>query len=255
MPTAGDQLPPDPQALAREVAALKRDVRELRAARRLEQATVGAGGVRIVNGGRHAMDTARGVRMVDIGAISDQRFNHADGSAQQAMWYRREDGSLIFSCYGSGGGGPQAWSWRDRTENQVIADDTVSGAGLARPYLPVQMGPSIQSGWDYWPRNSTTTMAELWRGMIYKQQPRVVVVMDAAMDTSGATGFIEMRINGIAQGSPTSVDFNGNYYTLGPFDLTSFAHMQQVAISVHGRRNTGTGTIRASVYSAYTIQS
>ncbi|WP_431999339.1 hypothetical protein [Streptomyces sioyaensis] len=255
MPTAGDQLPTGPQSVARRLAALEREVSELRAARRLEQATVGAGGVRIVNGGRHAMDTAQGVRMVDVGAIADDRFDHVDGTSQQAMWYRREDGSLMFSCFGSGGGGPQAWSWRDRTENQVIADDTVSGAGLARPYLSVQMGPSIQSGWDYWPRNATTTMAELWRGMIYKQQPRIVVVVDAAMDTSGATGYIELRVNGAAQGSPTSVDFNGNYYTLGPFSLTQFAHMQQVAISVHGRRNAGTGAIRASIYSAYTIQS
>ena len=255
MPTAGDQLPADPQTLARRLAQLEREVRELRAARRLEQATVGAGGVRIVNGGRLAMDTVSGVRMVDVGSITDGRFNHPDGRAQQAIWLRREDGTAIMSCFSGIGSELQAWNFYDRDGRSVFSEDTVSGSGLARPYLPVQMGPSIQSGWDYWPRNSTTTMAELWRGMIYKQQPRVVVVMDAAMDTSGATGFIEMRINGIAQGSPTSVDFNGNYYTLGPFDLTSFAHMQQVAISVHGRRNTGTGTIRASVYSAYTIQS
>lgn len=255
MPTSADQLPPDPQALARKVAQLEREVRELRAARRLEQATVGSGGVRIINGGRHAMDTAAGVRMVDIGAISDDRFDHPDGTAQQAMWLRREDGTTLFSMFAGQGETNQAWSWRDRSGNQVLADDTTSGAGLARPYLPVQMGPSISGGFDYWPRAAGTTMAELWRGSIYKQQPRVVVVVDAAMDTSGATGYIELRINGVAQGSPTAVDFNGAYYTLGPYSLTQFAHMQQITISLMGRRNTGTGAIRASIYSAYTIQS
>lgn len=255
MPTPADQLPPDPQALARRLATLEREVRELRAARRLEQATVGAGGVRIVNGGRHTMDTAQGVRMVDIGAITDDRFDHQDGSAQQAMWYRREDGTLIFSCFGSGGGGPQAWSWRDRSENQVIADDTVSGAGLARPYLPVQLQPAFDGGWDYWPRTSATSMTELWYGIVYKQQPRLVVACEAAMDTSGATGYIEVRINGVAQGSPTSIGFSALPYTLGPYDLGKFAHMQQITVSLMGRRNTGTGAIRAAVTSAYTIQS
>lgn len=256
MPTAGDQLPPDPQTMARRLAALEREVRELRAARRLEQATVGAGGVRIVNGGRHAMDTSSGVRMVDIGAIEDDRFDHGDGSAQQAMWFRREDGSLIFSCFsGIGGTTPQAWSWRDRTENQVVADDTVSGMGLARPYLPVALMPAFDGGWDYWPRTSATSMTELWRGVVYKQQPRLVVVAEASMDTSGATGYIELRINGVAQGSPSSVSFSANAYTLGPFDLSKFGHMQQITVSLMGRRNTGTGAIRASVVSAYTIQS
>lgn len=255
MPTPGDQLPTDPQSMARRLAALEREVSELRAARRLEQATVGAGGVRIINGGRLAMDTAPGVRMVDIGAIADQRFDHPDGTPQQAMWLRREDGSTLFSLFAGQGETNQAWSWRDRAGNQVLADDTTSGSGLARPYLPVQLQPAFDGGWDYWPRTSATAMTELWYGIVYKQQPRIVVAVEAAMDTSGATGFIEVRINGVAQGSPTSIGFTALPYTLGPFSLTPFAHMQQITVSLMGRRNTGTGAIRASVTSAYTIQS
>lgn len=255
MPTAGDQLPADPQTMARRLAAVERELAELRAARRLEQATVGAGGLRIVNGGRLAMDTAGGVRTVDIGAISDGRFNHADGTAQQGIFVRREDGTLALSCYSGIGDTNQAWNFYDRDGRSVFSEDTSSGSGLARPYLPVQMFPAIDGGWDYFPRNGTTTMTELWSGMIYKQQPRIVVVAVAAMDTVGATGYIELRINGAAQGSPTAIDAGGAYATLGPFNLNQFAHMQQISISLYGRRNTGTGSLRASVYSAYTIQS
>lgn len=255
MPTPGDQLPTDAQAMARRIAQLERDVSELRAARRLEQATIGAGGLRIVDGGRLAMDTTAGVRMVDVGAISDDRFDHPDGSPQQAIWLRREDGSTVFSCFSGQGETLQAWSWRDRSGNQVLADDTLSGSGLARPYIPVQLGPSFDAGWDYWPRNSTTTMTELWRGRIYRQHPKIVVVVDASMDTSGATGYIELRLNGVAQGSPTSVGFAAAFYTLGPFDMTQYGHMSQVDVSVMGRRNTGTGALRASIFSAYTLQS
>ncbi|WP_327703646.1 hypothetical protein OG530_19340 [Streptomyces decoyicus] len=254
MPTAGDQLPSDPQSLARRLAAVERDLSELRAARRLEQATVGAGGVRIVNGGRHAMDTNSGVRMVDIGAFADQRFNHPDGTAQQGMWLRREDGSTIFSLFAGQGETNQAWSWRDRAGNQVLADDTASGSGLARPYLPVPMSPAFDGGWDYWPRTANTTMSELWAARIYKQQPKIVVVAEASMDTSGATGQIELTVGNIARG-PVSVSFGAAFYTLGPYDISAFAHMQAINVSLTGRRATGTGAIRATIYTAYTVQS
>lgn len=144
MPTPASQLPPDATTLARRIATLEREVRELRAARRLEAATVGAGGVRVTAGGRLAMDTPPGVRVVDVGAIRDERFNHSDGTPQQAIWMRREDGTDVFTCFGGIGDATQAWAFWDRQDNPVIADDTVSGSGLARPYLPVPMAPAYQ---------------------------------------------------------------------------------------------------------------
>lgn len=254
MPTAGEQLPGGTSELARRLAALEREVKELRAARRAEQTTIGAGGLRVVDGGKVTVDTARGVRMASFGAIEDGRFNHTDGTPQQAIRLRREDGTPTFSCYADIGQDNQAWWLTDREGNRLFADD-YSGSGLARPYMPVAMMPSYDAGWDYWPRNSTTTMKMLWRAGIYKQQQRVVVIADAAMDTSGATGYVELRVSGVAQGSPVSVDFTGGFYTLGPFDLSKFAHMSQISIEVYGRRNAGTGSIRASIWSAYTLQS
>lgn len=254
MPTAGEQIPGGTTALARRLADLERQVRELRAARRLEAASVGAGGLRIVQGGRFAMDTPAGVRMIDVGKIDDGRFNHADGRPQQASFMRREDGSLMFGCFAyppSPSGETQAWTFYDRTGNVILAEDTASGQGLARPALPVPMGPSYQGGWDYWPRNANTTMAELWTGQIYKQQPKVVVVARTSMDTSGATGFLELKINGVAQGSPQSVSFSVGYLTFGPYPIPG-DHMDQIEIVLQGRRSAGTGAIRATIHSAYT---
>ncbi|CAM5681046.1 MULTISPECIES: hypothetical protein [Streptomyces] len=254
MPTPASQLPPDATTLARRIATLEREVRELRAARRLEAATVGAGGVRVTAGGRLAMDTPPGVRVVDVGAIRDERFNHSDGTPQQAIWMRREDGTDVFTCFGGIGDATQAWAFWDRQDNPVIADDTVSGSGLARPYLPVPMAPAYQGGWDYWPRTSSTAAQELWIGRIYKQQPRLVVVIRAAMDTSGATGVVDLIVgNNVANSFP--VAFAADWFTFGPVDLTGYAHMQQVDIRVRGRRVSGTGTLRASLISAYTLQS
>ncbi|MET7649305.1 hypothetical protein ABZS83_37985 [Streptomyces sp. NPDC005426] len=256
MPTAGDQLPGGPTDLARRLAAVERELRELRAGRRLENASVGSGGVRVVNGGRFAMDTPINKRMVDIGAINNDSYNHFDGTRQQGIFFRREDGSPMFSCfsYPPFGSEAQAWKFYDNTQSVVVAEDANSGQGLARPYLPVALAPAYAGGWDYWPRTSATTLTELWAGRIYKQQPRLVVVVRASMDTSGATGSISLRINGESQPAQT-VGFSVGYFTLGPYTLTNTDHMQQIDIAVEGKRDTGTGTIRASLHSAYTLQS
>ncbi|WP_263165386.1 hypothetical protein [Streptomyces sp. SCSIO ZS0520] len=256
MPTAGDQVPGGTTDLSRRVQALEKEVRELRAARRLETATVGKGGLRVVDGGRFAMDTPSGVRMVDIGALTGSAYNHSDGTLQQGMRLSREDGSLMFAAfsYPPTGFEFQAWTWYDRSGNTIFAEDTNSGQGLARPVLPVQLQPAYGGGWDQWPRNTTTTMADLWAGRIYRQQPRIVVVVRASMDVSGATGYLELRLNNTPQGTPTPVGFGVTYYTLGPYLLPG-NHMEQIDVAVWGRRDTGTGALRATIHSAYTTGS
>lgn len=253
MPTAGDQVPGGVTALSRRLAAVEKELQELRAARRLEQASVGAGGLRVVQGGRLAMDTPANVRMVDIGKIENEDYNNLDGTVQQAQFQRRGDGSLFFACYSApqvAGSDTQAWTYYDREGNAIFAEDTNSGQGLARPYLPVTMGPHADGGWDYWPRTSGTTMAGLWEGRLYKQLPSVTVIMRTSMDTSGATGSLELTINGVGQGA-VSVGFSIGYVTLGPYPLTGYGHMAQIPLAVQGRRVSGTGAIRASCYTAY----
>ncbi|MEW5658363.1 hypothetical protein ABGT92_23955 [Streptomyces cinereoruber] len=253
MPTPGDQLPGGPQQMARDIADLKRQVRELRAARRLEAAAIGAGGLRIT-GGRLAMDTPARIRMVDIGPLTDPQYNHGDGTAQQAIQLRREDGGLAMACYAYPPSGSEAQTWRlyDRAGNVVMAEDGGLGSGLARPYLPVPLGPAYQGSWDYWPRATATTTSKLWQGRFYRQLPSVVLVMQASMDTSGATGTIEMAVDGTVRAS-ASVAFSVAYFTLGPYDLTDYDHMQQIDVTVQGRRTAGTGALRATLYSAYQI--
>lgn len=255
MPTPGDQIPGGTQQMARDIAELKRQVRELRAARRLENASVGKGGMKIVSGGRLSMDTPSGVRMVDNGQINNTDYNHSDGSTQQAMFHKREDGSLMFACfsYPPLGSETQAWKWFDRTGNVVFAEDTNSGMGLARPYLPVPMGPGYDGGWDYWPRAASTSTSQLWSGRFYKQLPNIVVVVKASMDTSGGNGTIELTVGGTVQGTAQNLGFSVGYITLGPYSLASYDHMQQVDIVVQGRRTSGTGALRASLYSAYQV--
>ncbi|MFJ1581792.1 hypothetical protein ACIOC1_00445 [Streptomyces sp. NPDC088197] len=255
--TPADQVPPDLATLARRIQALEREVTELRAAKRLESASVGAGGLRIVAGGRLAMDRPDGTRMLDIGAMTNPIYNRGDGSPQQAAFLRRDDGSTALSLYAypQGSGSTQFLVIRDASSNIIVGDDAGSGQGLARPYLPLALSPAIGTGWDYWPRTTSATMADLWVGQIYKQQPRVVVVAVAACDTAGTTGQIQLSVNGTAAGAAQAVTTAGQVYTFGPFSLAAYDHMQQVTLAVTGRRTAGTGTVRAGFYSGYTIQS
>jgi hypothetical protein len=256
MPTPGDQLPTDLTTLARKVADLQRELRELRAARPLESATVGAGGLGISQGGRLYMATPAGPRMLDVGPITDPTWNNPDGTPQQAFFMRRQDGTLVLSVFSSAGSplGQFLAVW-DSSGNIIFSDDAVSGVGLARPYLPVVMGPAFDAGWDYWPRTTSGTFVELWSGIIYRQQPRIVVVVRTATDVSGTTGQVQLTVNGTAVGSPQATSFTVGSVTLGPFDLSAYGHMQQLPIAVTAKRTAGTGAVRASVYSAYTLQS
>ncbi|MFJ2631051.1 hypothetical protein ACIO6U_03680 [Streptomyces sp. NPDC087422] len=256
MPTPADQLPPDLTTLARQVADLRRELSELRAGRRLESAAIGAGGLKITKGGRLATETPGGQRVLDSGAISSAAYAHPDGSPQQAFFIRREDGTLALSLYAnpSGSGFAQFVALWDRAGNIVVSDDAASGVGVARPYIPFTLAPALGTGWDYWPRTTSATMADLLVGQIYKQQPKAAVVVVAATDTAGTTGQLQLTISGTAVGAAQAVTTSGNFFTFTA-DLTAYDHMQQIAVSVAGRRTAGTGALRANFYTASTIQS
>ncbi|MFD9603328.1 hypothetical protein [Streptomyces sp. NPDC059970] len=243
MPTAGDQVPGGATDLDRRMKALEREVRELRAARRLEAAAVGAGGLRITAGGRLAMETPAGRRMVDIGTIDNPAYDHGDGSKQQAMWFRREDGSLFFACYAyppGGDGETQAWTFYDRTGNTVLAEDTASGDGLARPWLP--LNPPVSTDSSTWPRGTAANFAAISSAWNTKWQPQLRVFGLTAV-VGAATGEVRLAIGGTPWG-PTvtagaSIDYTG---TLPDTPIGSLFQLE-----VQARRLTGTGSIACQI--------
>ncbi|MEV6696217.1 hypothetical protein AB0M68_03515 [Streptomyces sp. NPDC051453] len=253
MPTAGDQVPGGTTAIARRLAALERQVAELRATRRLEKAAIGKGGLGIRDGGELLMTTPDDQAMMHMGPAV---WNHLDGSRQQQFVLRREDGTMAVGIYANpdaAGSDTQAVTFWDRNSNIIFADDTSSGVGLGRPYLPITLAPGYDGGWDYWPRTTVTTLQELWAGGFYMQHPKLTVVVRASMDTSGATGEVQLKLDGATKGTAASVGFGVGYYTLGPFVLDG-GHMSQHFVSVMARKASGSGAIRAVVHSAYTHQ-
>lgn len=243
MPTAGDQVPGGTTDMTRRLAALEREVRELRAARRLESASIGAGGLRIVEGGRLAMDTPGGRRMVDVGTITNPAYDHADGVGQQAIFFRREDGTLFFACFAvpaAGNGETQAWTFYDRTGNAIFAEDTTSGTGIAKPWMAL-VAPT-NSDTTKWPASVTGAFSTIATSYNVKWQPNLRVFAHTAA-VGAATGEVQLLIEGVQWGptvaAGTSFDFTG------PFDSVDIGNQYQ--IEVQARRLTGTGSIAAQV--------
>ncbi|MFD6474373.1 hypothetical protein ACFWEH_12845 [Streptomyces anulatus] len=248
MPTPGDQVPGGTTELSRRLAVLEREVRELRAARRLQNAAIGAGGLRIVDGGRFLMETPGGSRMVDIGAISNSDYDHGDGTDQQAIWLRREDGTVFFGCfsYPPSGSEVQAWTFYDRSGTNVLSEDTVSGTGLARPWLPMNPPTSMDS--SQWPRSTSagfSTIATAWNT---KWQPRLRVFgVTAAVGT--ATGEVQLVLNGSTWGPVWSAG--------APIDYTDTIDAPlggQFQLEVQARRLTGSGSIAAQILMMHSRQ-
>ncbi|MFB6873772.1 hypothetical protein [Streptomyces sp. NPDC056323] len=246
MPTGASQLPGDVTVLARKVAALEREVKELRAARRLEAASVGAGGLRIVNGGRLSMDTPTGTRMVDVGQINNPAFNHADGTPQQGLFLKREDGTRFFTCYAYPPSGfeTQAWSFYDRDNTVVLAEDTNSGTGLARPWIPLTAPTSSDTA--VWPKTTAAGFTTIATSYNVKWQPKLRVFAHTAV-VGTATGDVQFAINGSAWGSPVSAGAG-----LDVSDVIDGVEIgEQFTLDVQARRLTGTGSIAAQVRMIY----
>lgn len=92
MTIVSDQVPPGQDHLIRRIVDLERQVREIAAGRRLESATIGAGGIRVVD--------ALGQPRIRIGQLGNGEFGleaiNADGEAVDlaalAFGQRSEDG-------------------------------------------------------------------------------------------------------------------------------------------------------------------
>ncbi|MFJ5176726.1 hypothetical protein ACIP68_23175 [Streptomyces griseoviridis] len=98
MPTAADQLPSDPTTLARRLAALEREVRELRASRRAAHTTVSTGSIRAVRPGA-TVPVPDAVMAPDLGdgsGLGGFQTNSPDG----ALYARLQAGGLTFGATG-----------------------------------------------------------------------------------------------------------------------------------------------------------
>jgi len=243
MPTGSDMLPPTNGWIVREFRALRRAMDEFRAARRLERASIGAGGLTIDSGGYLAVQTPTGVQTVYVGAL-DAELNHTDGSTQQGVWLRREDGTLALAVYADPsvlGNDRQGISLWDSSGRIVVADDIVSG-GLARPWIPISGWYDI-TGVEV-PVSTTTsgTFTSVVEQQLYQQHPTVRVVMRVRCSDGTTAG--EVRVmSGATQVGATQTIAAGTY---AQYEITGTSPIVPGGwgiLQIQARRTAGSGTV------------
>lgn len=258
---SSDQRPPGQDWLVRRVTDLERQVRELQAGRRLEAATIGAGGLTIRGGivaikdnGRLTADYANGATALDLGA-----HTLINGAPAHGMLIRRPGGELAFWTYGLDSGGSAYWALYDLTGNIIMSDDAVSGQGLATPYIPLGTYPTrmLLTFASDGEKTTSATFVPLWTVHGHKQHPRLRVGVYVFADVAGTSAEIQLRDNGPGTiiAGPTTVSATASptlYELTGPWAGT---HMERTKAELEVRRTAGTGTVWVQLAYAEGIQS
>lgn len=254
------------RALYRRIDQLEREIRELRASRRLESASIGGGGLRVKDGGSVTVDGGS----VEISAgsmeISGGRLTVYDvdgmplarlgdlGSGFRGTWLGRAGGEIAMAVYGTGPGRDAGFvGLYDRSGNYIVTDDAMSRRGLARPYLHMMVG-------EITPPTATTTsesFVDLAAGYTSVHHPVMHAYLLVRADDSTTAGEARLALNGEGIG-PTLTIRAGSYAFehIGPFkvpDPGDYASLKR--LSVQARRTTGTGTIGVRVMSIIGLES
>lgn len=234
MPTAGDQLPPDHTALARRIAALERDVRELRAAKRAAATTV--------TSGQFAVTRPDGAPVLGTGRWP---------SGLYGTEMRRDSGVPALSVSGQDPAYGDMIRIYSRSGAVIAMDDAYADRYLGRPSIPMPWQPT-PTAWNY----NSTAMDVAWVSA-QRVQCAVLYLATQMFAPAGATAEAELRAftagawtvwdtwtaAGGGAGAWTTRE------TTRPMD--GLGHFQHVSWEVRHRRSAGTGAVYTTVLGGY----
>lgn len=221
----------------------------------LRNASISEGGLTIKGGFLRLLAQATGgTELFYIGPVTP---NAADGSPQQGWRVRRADGTsvlLLRDAFPTDDGGVlnQALNWYDRGGNVVLADDTNSGQGIARPYIP---GVFYQARSGDWPTTTSTTFETVYRMRLPKQQPRLLLRAWGVSDTAEGVGELRVMVNGTQLGSTVTTAYGTvTEYLFGPTAVDG-AHLSTLVVEIQARLASGTGGVQCAPSQAQGQQS
>lgn len=240
----------------RKIAALEKEVAQLRAARRLESATIGAGGLTITAlGGLFVEDDFQNL-LFALGGLTQPLTG---GGNQYGLLLTRQNadgtaGQLALSMYTGDGTMPQTLGLHDAQGTTLWTDDGLAQQGIGRPYLSFPWAPYATTAWP-------STTAGTWTNLLVaappKQQPKLVVG-GAASTPSGVTGQLRLwdLINNVQLGSTVTITSQpaGLAFTIGPAAIAG-NHLDTLNLALQAQVTAGTGAISATIYTTYGQQS
>lgn len=146
-----------------------------------------------LNGGTLHMLAEGGYGLVVIGPI----VQGPDTSRGFIFSFDNGDSSSIaFSL--AGAPGQQFWGLRDNSGNLVASNDSASGNGLARPYVPLRLIPSGEaqlSGTSFWPSHTNTSFTRVMYGFNPVFHPKIEIGVATATAGGGSAEW-RLLLNG-----------------------------------------------------------
>lgn len=203
------------------------------------------GGALRVTGLPGAQPGATGDSTVYMGGVTPAM---PDGTAQPGLIFRREDGTVVLALYdptpdpSTPDGFRQFLAVWDRAQQIVVSDDSDSGQGLARPYVPV---PVIRARFTDWIAVTDGAFVDVIEtpGLFYKVNARARAHIRCTTDLAGTTGEIRVLVDGIQVGDVVPVGFAITTNYVGPFVVPGDAYTTH-QIKIQARRTAGTGAVR-----------
>lgn len=173
------------------------------------------------------------------------------GRVQEVVTLTRDDGTaaLELADVGTvpGHTHQQALQWFDRSSNIVVADDTTSGSGLARPHLT---GPSlVNTNVTTWPTTTATTWTTISEALFERQHPKLSWSIQTYASAS-TTGQFRLLVNNQQVGTTQTVSNNslGSWADteVWPSSVTSFGTL--ATIQLQAQVTAGTGSAAAQCF-------
>ena len=165
------------------------------------------------------------------------------GTDEYRMELRRQTGQLAMSMYNGDGTATSLQPLRlyDKAEREILSDD-ISTGGLARPWL--NMLPPQDTSTTRWPQTTSTSMTTIAMSYNIAWQPKMRLVMNTRA-SSGATGSVQVLVNGAQWGSTVSAGTDFIYEALISSDFGS-VYGTQLKVEVQAQVTSASGTVYAN---------
>lgn len=225
--------PIDENWFRREIDDLKKKVEDLSRSRQLGSSTI-SGELRLSPGSGFSASDADGSGLMRIG----QLFYEGVENPPFGVYMSRADGSVAFEVAGADGT-RQFVALRDRSGNIIHSDDTASGVGIGRPWLPIP--------WFNYPTPATTsaTFVTTSSAALFKQHPKLDFAMHVSASLADTAGEYRVLVDGQVAYGPVTLAAGTSTFA-GDVVAVPGGFGDWMTVDVQVRRTAGTGEVRGT---------
>ena len=224
-------MPQLPEDIIDRLTQMERRIQQLSTAVNTRPAlnTVSGGGVEITDGGYlYVRPPSGGAAIFAAGKWTGSEYGLA---------MRRQTGELAMSLYNGDGTATSLQPLRiyDAGGHEIVSDDVGNG-GLARPWL--NMLPPQDTTVTRWPQTTVTTAfttIAVSYNIVWQPKMRLLV---NTRTSSGATGQVQVLVNGVQWGSVVTAPSDFDYTGLIGADFGS-----QVKVEIQALVTSASGTV------------